>query len=331
MTNLLQGALLSVALGVPLAAPRLEVGVGVRHGEYPGADDLFRPVSLTSGMSVRCPRTSVEAPPGWAVAVLGVSSDIVKALPLATLELREATSACGTIYVVHEFWPASYAAAVPQLRAMYRPDSATGSALLAALRYDVARFNIALHIRIGDLVPTPLEYFPVVLRKVLAELDPLLRRPRDSLRVDVWIFAEEEGPWAQFEPVVQKIARSGTIPRPDYAKAETPTTSTLASHRTEGILDVRLRPYVANMSALATLVHLIEADTFIGSDSSFSYIASFLATRPVVLTAPNLGREASTFENFIPGNIRVSAERNFESGHVLAAAQRWLDGAKRVS
>lgn len=318
MTNLLQGALLSVALGVPLAAPRLEVGVGARHGEYPGADDLFRPVNY----AIRCPRNSAEAPPGWAVAVLGVSQDIVKALPVATLALRNATAACGTIHVIHEFWPASYAAAVPHLRAMYHPNSATGLALLAALHFDSARFNIAVHVRIGDLVPTPLDYFPDVVGRVLGELDPLLRQPQDSLPVDVWIFAEDEGPWGLFDPVVQKSTSSVS---PD-AKTGTLANGARASFRLAGTADVRLRPFTANMSALATLMHLIESDVFIGSDSSFSYIASFLATRPVVLTAPNLGREAATFQNFIPGNIRVSAERVFESGHVLAAAKRWLLG-----
>jgi hypothetical protein len=183
-------------------------------------------------------------------------------------------------------------------------------ALLAALRYDAARFNIAVHVRVGDLVPTPLDYFPAVVGRVLAELDPLLLQPKSPLPVDIWIFAEEEGPWALFEPVVQQAAGKGAV---DGAAAAT-----------GAAVDVRLRPYAANMSALSTLVHLLESDAFIGSDSSFSYIASFLATRPVVLTAPNLGREAATFENFIPGNIRVTAERTFEPGHVHAAAQRWL-------
>lgn len=324
VTNLLQGALLSLALGIPLAAPRLEVGIGARHGDYPGADDLFRPDESSSGSAMRCPRSEADVPPGWTYVWLGgISRDIVEALPAVPPALLPVTAKCGAVYVAYEFWPNSYAAAVPQLRAMYRPSSTTGAALLANLRYDATRFNIAVHVRVGDFIPTPLDYFPDVLGRVLAELDPLLRRPRDPLPVDVWIFAEEEYPWALFESVIQHVASGGAARTNVNASAN--DDGAVALLRSAGTADVRLRAYAANMSALATLVHLIESDTFIGADSSLSYIASFLGTRPAVLTAPNLGREVATFENFIPGNVRVSAKRVFEPGHVIARAQRWLN------
>ena len=316
VVNLLQGILLSLALDVPLAVPRLEVGVGAFHGEYAGADDIFRPINGDNFL--RCPRNFSELPPGWKVNVLGLSHEIIEALPNATPALRDSTSMCGTIHVVHEFWPARYTAAVAQLRAMYCPSSATGSMLLAALRYDAARFNIAVHIRVGDIVPTPLDYFPAVLERVLAELDPLLRQPLEPLPVDVWIFAESEYPWAIFAPVVQQIVSGGV------SQATINTPADLTQLHTASAADVRLRPYPANLSALATLVHLIESDIFIGSGSTLSLIAAFLATGPVVLTAPNFYDPNSTFENFIPGNIRVSADLIFESGHVLTRAQRWL-------
>jgi hypothetical protein len=284
----------------------------VRHGAYPGLDDLFPPAVLDrASAAVRCPRSPAEAPPGWSVAPpLGISREIVDALPAAAPALRDATAACRTIHVVHEFWPSSYEAAVPQLRAMYRPHSVTGTALRAALRFNASRFNIAVHVRVGDLVPTPLSYFPGVLAKVLEELEPLLLRPppppqpplqhgdrSPALLVDVWVFSEDTAPLVPLlEPVVRRSGGSRT----------------------------RFFSSPANLTALETFTHLLESDVFVGSDSSFSWLASFLATRPVVLTAPNLGREAATFRNYISSNVRVSAEGKFERGHVAAAAERWM-------
>ena len=50
-------------------------------------------------------------------------------------------------------------------------------------------------------------------------------------------------------------------------------------------------------SALLTFMYLTEADVFIASDSSFSWMATFMSTKPIVIVAPEVFRRENKREN----------------------------------
>ena len=275
LTNILQGALLADALGVLHAASTLEYAATPGfHGSYPGANDLFRmpEVAVADGngslAALRCPLSATDLPPGWGSACLTVPTEVRDGAADASVAVRlaagAAAAACHTVYVAEEFWPPSYERVVPLLRAMYRPDSARGVALRAALRLNPARFNIALHMRSGDIEPTPASYFTGVVARILDELSPVI----DQLPVDFWVFSESSTGAALLRGQV---------------------TDAIAAARAGGspAANVRLRTEATDdFPLLAVLVHLLESDIFIGSDSSISWVVSWITTTTRAITPP---------------------------------------------
>jgi hypothetical protein len=57
---------------------------------------------------------------------------------------------------------------------------------------------------------------------------------------------------------------------------------------------VRFHFDTENVTALSAFVQILSSDVFIGSDSSFSWFAGFIAERPVTIMAPN-SREKPPF------------------------------------
>jgi len=68
---------------------------------------------------------------------------------------------CNTVFPFHEFWPATYKAAHDVFRDSYH-GGANGAALGKELHrrvfLDKGRFNVVVHVRDGDQVPTDLAY-----------------------------------------------------------------------------------------------------------------------------------------------------------------------------
>ena len=71
-----------------------------------------------------------------------------------------------------------------EIQRLYHPESPAASALRGQLLYSPNKFNIAVHVRTGDLTPTPFSYFALCLKSVLA----VLRESSFRGAVDVWLF-----------------------------------------------------------------------------------------------------------------------------------------------
>ena len=157
-----------------------------------------------------------------------------------------------------EFFPASIFEPVwPELQRFYHASSPAALALQAELLYLPTKLNIAIHARIGDIIPTPLTYFPMCLRSVLT----ILQASSFHNAVDVWLFSE-----ASLESLEVDLA--------DVAKAFSafPATLRLDAQRAEPLLAFK---------------YMAEADIFLASDSGLSCAATFMSTKPVVIVASN--------------------------------------------
>lgn len=285
----MQSFLISQDLGIPTLAPYLD-SQGALHGAYTGANDLFHIPG-----PFYCPGNApLPLPAGWRTQNIGLSSNTIngvwKDFPAQGFasELLPSVKECNTVYLVTEFWPYSMERARPLLLSSFQRHSLTGMRLRAQLRYDPSVFNVAIHARLGDIRPTPIAYQVATLLAALKRLDP-----QKSLPIEVWVFSES--PHEFVEPL-----RAAQFDR--------------SVHFDTG-----------NMSALLTLMHLLESNVVIGSDSSFSWFAAYLSQgeRPLFLTAPNT-REDPSFQNYMTGNVRVSPTSVFEDrGRLAAAAAQW--------
>ncbi len=285
---MMQSFLVALDLGLPSLQPDLEMEGS--HGAYAGANDLFQVAAPFT-----CPASASAAlPSGWSAKHIGLAgnteSGTWKGFPTLGFanELTPHVSACNTIYLVTEFWPYSMERARQSLLTAFQRHSLTGMRLRAQLRYNASAFNIAIHARLGDIHPTPIDLQVAILRTVLHRLDP-----QGTLPVEVWIFSE--APEELAAPL-----QAAQLPRTSFH------------------FDT------ANMPALLTFMHLLESDVTIGSDSSFSWFAAYLArARPLFLTAPN-ARESPDFENFMAGNVRVSSQAVFDDHfRLVAVAAQW--------
>jgi len=293
LSNVMQTYLLSLDLNIPILAPALDTP-GPLHGAYKGANDLFHvPAPMT------CPGSahSWGIPFGWRTEHLALHTEKVnekrvdwKGFPTPGFasELIPKTQNCHVIYTVSEFWPYTMERVRPQLKLMYRPYSYTGMELRSTLRFRRTHFTIAIHARIGDISPTPVSYFVATLKSVMNKLDP-----DGTLPVDVWVFSES--------PYLLEAPLLGA-----------------------GLKGLSFHFDTADLSALSTLVHFLESDVVLGSDSSLSWFAAYLSgDRTLFFTAPN-SRESPDFQNFMKGNIRVDAKSEFDdSGRLSFAAKQW--------
>ena len=211
LTNVMGSMLLAEPLGALVAKGSL-VHTG-KHGEYSGANDLFQLPEphgeMPCGTGIRKPSPnpasfSRDHLPGGIdqtmqdvfLHTLNTNESnyctVLKKVRDKIVEREKAIPAgmsCNTIYQVPEYWPASYDPILPTFRKYWRGDDATNAnvqAQISKVKYNAKRFNLAVHIRNGDIVPTPLSYFPAVLKEVLGKLGPL----RKTLPLDVWVFAE---------------------------------------------------------------------------------------------------------------------------------------------
>lgn len=288
----MQTFLLAQDLGLPPLAPDLE-GEGALHGAYAGANDLFQ-----VDAPFRCPESvsAAQLPLGWRAQHVSLTPNTAAGLwkahpePGFASELLPQVVDCSVVFLAKEFWPHSMERVRPQLRASFQRHSLTGMRLRSQLRYNRAAFNIAIHARLGDIRPTPIDYQVATLSMVLQRLDPL-----GTLPVEVWVFSEAP----------EELNAPLRAARP--------------------LLPIHYD--TANMSALLTLVHLMESDVAIGSDSSFSWFAAYLAEEeggnPLFFTAPN-ARESPEFQNFMAGNVRVSPGPIFDDqGRLAALARQW--------
>ena len=286
LSNMMQSLLVALDLGLPTLQPDLEME-GRLHGAYAGANDLFQVAAPFT-----CPESASAAalPSGWSARHIGLAGNtengIWKDFPVPGFadELLPQVALCNTVFLVNEFWPYSMERARHLLLSAFQRHSLTGMRLRSQLRYNASVFTIAIHSRLGDIRPTPIDLQVATLRAALQRLDP-----QGTLPVEVWVFSE-----APEELAAPMLA------------AQLPRTS--------------FHFDTADMPALLTFMHLVESDVTIGSDSSFSWFAAYLAReRPLFFTAPN-ARESPDFENFMAGNVRVSAQAVFDDHFRLAAA-----------
>lgn len=247
--------MLSRGTGFRRAAMSFEVGEG-QHGSYPGADGIFFD---NEAEVIKCVRNDSSVP----VQILSKPFD-QKRLDIAALgrwvsESRQSNS-CGLIMVL-EFFPASYEPVWRELQQLYHPLSTTGRALRTQLLYSPDKFNIAIHARIGDIIPTQLSYFSLCLHSVLTAIQTFSVRGA----VDVWLFSEVSNPGLEAD-LLMAVQSSPFLP-------------------------AGLRLEARSASPLLTFVYLTEADVLIASDSSFSWMATFMSTKPVVIVAPETRNE----------------------------------------
>lgn len=300
-----------MALGIPYARPIGLEEVGSRTG-YAGASDLFPIESL-----MECPRAPgrtplVGLPPGWRTVFVSLTEDEVANLAAASpsvaspvierspalSRLAAATEECRAVYVAYEFWPPSYESVRPQLRAMYDRGRASGVGRLLreGLLYakDRSRFNVAMHVRVGDLTPTPIEYF----HKALASVLRVLIVDVGGIPVDVWIFSSPPLPPAEFVGVIADAGGDVLL----HTHAET-----------------------GAVSVLGSMTHFIESDVFLGSDSSMSWLPGWITNSSVALFAPNWrGSGIQTGSAIMEGNVAMSANGSFGDVQPLRrASEAW--------
>ncbi len=264
---------LAIGSGYPAAAFSVEGG-GV-HGNYLGADRLIfddaaelRGIRCCESCNQSIPVQHLDYPP------LNVRDNLTE-LGRWVLETQE--PACGLI-IVPEFWTSSELEPVwPQMQQLYHSLSPTALALKAQLLYSSDKLNIAIHVRAGDIIPTPLTYFALCLRSVLAHLEA------SSLHsaVDVWLFSETSIPSVEAE--------------------------LFAAAQAFDLFPTMLRLDAQSAPPLLTFMYLTEADILLASDSGFSWAASFMSTKPVVVVASNEVRN---------GNKRVNLGEHQQ--HILA-------------
>lgn len=303
LCNVAQSLLISAEYGIPTLAPSLN-REGPKHGGYPGAEDIFR----IDGAPFKCPdspdngKVDIVAPAGWTMQTLKLKNDAVVDPSPGWLrpQLGDLDPTCRTIFRVAEFWgPTSYESVRPAMRALYHPESATAVAIRGALLYNRSHFNIALHVRWGDITPNPPSYFVAVLRRVMTTLRAVDAR----LPVDVWVFSE----------------------------SPTAMSDALKPFATEA--DTRVFFDTDAVAAVASFIHLMEADVVIGSDSSFDWWVSWISRgTPVVLAAPPGARPGGRPASFLKGenNILVDVEGDFDDGGAIADSVRKWSKKRRV-
>ena len=256
--------MLSLATGLPRASLSFEEDSGM-HGNYEGADGIFY-VEADESRGMAC-KASAET--GFLVQRLGIPPEEARsnitALGLWVSE-RRLPNTCGLI-LVEEFFPRSLEPVWQEMQRLFHPNSPAARALRSQLLYSRNTFNIAVHVRVGDMIPTPLSYFAPCLRNVLAAMQTFSFRGA----VDVWLFSDS---LSGLEAELAERHVAGLAAELAAVAEAFP------------FFPARLRLEARNASALLTFMYLTEADVFIASDSTFSYMASYMSTKPVVIVAP---------------------------------------------
>jgi hypothetical protein len=257
LTNAASSIMLSLASGLPRASQSFESGSG-KHGNYLGADDLFF-VDVAESRGVGCCDScglSVQRLPAPPVDI----QNNISALGRWVYETRQPD--CGLI-IVDEFFLASQESVWSELQTLYHPTSPAALSLKAQVLYSQDKLNIAIHVRVGDITPTPLPYFAQCLQSVFLSLQESSYFGPAS----VWLFSEES-----------------------IESVETGLKAVLQGFPN---ISAELRVDARNAAPLLAFVYLTEADILIASDSSFSWAAAFMSTKPVVIVAPQVSRNSN--------------------------------------
>lgn len=265
--------MLALGTGYPTAALSFEGSSG-EHGNYPGADELFyNDAAKLRGF--KCCDTCNHSVQHLGRPPRDVQDNMTS---LGRWVLDAQKPSCGVI-IVYEFFPFTsvFEPVWREMQQLYHRSSPTALALQAQLLYSPDKLNIAIHVRIGDITPTPLAYFALCLRNVLANLEA------SSLQsaVDVWLFSE---------------ARIASVEAELFAAAQA-----------FDLFPTMLRLDAQSAPPLLTFMYLTEADIFLACDSGFSWAATFMSTKPVVIVASNGVRT---------GNQRVNLGAHQQ--HILA-------------
>lgn len=308
-----------------MAGPRLEGFPDFQNPRrsYPGADELFR----MDDEIVGCPMQGEEriVPEGWMhhewkadgtlnrnmhfgnnisasvnslpfgnpnLDFTGSDNDGCDALEYARKVVADAS--CYSIFIINEFWPRSFVAGYEGLRSMYKghlPETRE-ALLLTKNLMDDDKFNVAFHIRDGDVVSNPKTYFEGIFNSILRELSLTT-----GIQVKVIVFSES----------VQKYL---------------PSFETIAKAYNE--LDIEVIGG-GKLSPVQTFIHFLSADVFVGSDSSFSAGANKIAggsMKPVVIASPDLAGNIE--RNYASGNLIGGMNGIIsDSKKILEAAERW--------
>ena len=259
LSNAAQSTMLSIAAQLPRASFSFESTTGGPHGDYTYADELFY-VEESETKGETCSEGNVSPTRYFLPQPTRNDSTNFENLGKwvsAQIDARQIdifNCKRPNLLIVDEFWPASYESVWSEMNRLYHPSSELGARLRSELLFSHGVFSIALHVRVGDLVPTPLAYFAPCLENVFTAI----RNSKAHCAIDVWLFAENQLPGleAQLQDVTAKFPPSRFRGRPE------------------------------NIGALHTFVHLTEANILIGSDSSFSWFASYMAQDSVVVVAP---------------------------------------------
>lgn len=348
LTNVLMGYILSLTLDIPLAGPRLEHH-GNHHGDYPGADALFRLEEELVQCPVKGNEYENDALGNWTLLMLNsdeysfdsfvfgtpetdgdgdgdgdattTKSININSLPYgnpnldftgatndgcdAIEELRTIVSnaECNTLFISGQFYVKTYLSAHEGLRSMYRGGEAqVANALLSTYLYKQDEFNIAFHIRDGgdlDANYKHMLYFHTIIDTILEEIAPT------NIPVAIYIFSE--GP----EPHVIRMREAGAA-------------SGLEQVKVIGVDGDLLSP-------VESFIHFTNANVFIGSDSSFSWMVNYIAggsMEPVVVATGTIGEEYT--KSYSPGNLIGRLDGTIQpSGKIFAAAQKWKHSKRK--
>jgi len=239
---------------------------------------------------------------GWETKPLVIDATLAAAFSDPTIPancnliqtLSASLTVCNAVYLSPNFWPTNYDAALATFRSFYH---GLRYWVAVPLLYDAEAFNVAMHVRKGDITPTPLAYYPKVLRSVLTLLVGLI----DELNIVVYVFSEEPT-WVEEEltAVLQEFG------------------------------NVQLRVDTTSQSMEFAFAHWMAAEVLITCDSSISWIANYVADGgeggfPIAVASPNF-REEVGFRGWAEGNVGVDEEGRIirHEEKVRLRAVQWL-------
>jgi hypothetical protein len=109
---------------------------------------------------------------------------MVARIGFKTASLPGSPPACNTLYLVREYWPASYEKVRSELRNYFRPQSVTGVALINAVRLNKS----ALTWPFTTVSVTLLQPHPLFYGALLNVLRAFVLVPQ--IPIDVWVYSE---------------------------------------------------------------------------------------------------------------------------------------------
>ena len=196
---------------------------------------------------------------------------------------------CNVLFKLKEFYSYDYGSFTKWIEANKFQFEADNRPPIKRI-YDDTFFNIAVHIRVGDIMPTKETFFVNVLYQVLRTLED------QQVPYRIYIFAEEKG--AKDFPILDKFLD---------------VYSAYNSYQ-----------YVDNIKPFESFYHLTQADVQIMAASGFSQMSALVGTKALQFSPPS--RERFPLKYCPPGAICCEKDGYFDHGGIVRLqwhAYRW--------